>query len=160
MKMLSLIVQALPCLFLFCQAVGARAEADAPPWYTPRQVAQGKILFAENCARCHGNNAQATAHWRRSDADGNFPPPPLNGTAHAWHHSLSLLRRTIREGGGQFGGKMPPFKDQLSPAEIDAIIAWFQSLWPDEIYARWSGAGVPRLPLSDVIKSLVPDDKE
>ena len=40
---------------------------------------------------------------------------------------------------------MPPFKDKLTAQEIDAIIAWFQSLWPDNIYAAWRGFGKPRI---------------
>nr|NIV18536.1 cytochrome c [Woeseiaceae bacterium] len=32
---------------------------------------------------------------------------------------------------------MPGFAEILSGDERLAIIAWFQSLWPDEIYARW-----------------------
>lgn len=129
-------------------------------WYTADQVAQGKVLFAEHCAGCHGKKAESTPQWRKPDANGNFPPPPLNGTAHTWHHSLPLLRRTLREGGAKLGGKMPPFEKKLSPAEIDAIIAWFQSLWPEEIYARWSGVGVPRIPLPDFLKNLVPEAQQ
>lgn len=32
---------------------------------------------------------------------------------------------------------MPPFADVLTDAEIDVVIAWFQSHWPDRIYAAW-----------------------
>ncbi len=32
---------------------------------------------------------------------------------------------------------MPPFNEKLSAEEIDAVIAWFQSLWSDEIYTVW-----------------------
>jgi len=32
---------------------------------------------------------------------------------------------------------MPGFAELLSDAEIDAVIAWFQSFWLDEIYAAW-----------------------
>ena len=33
---------------------------------------------------------------------------------------------------------MPPFEDRLNPGEIDSVIAFFQSQWPDEIYQRWA----------------------
>ena len=92
-----------------------------------------------NCASCHGQNAEATPNWKQTDANGNYPPPPLNGSAHTWHHDLNLLRRTIREGGAKVGGQMPGFEGSLSASEIDSIIAFFQSKWPDEIYQRWSG---------------------
>jgi mono/diheme cytochrome c family protein len=32
---------------------------------------------------------------------------------------------------------MPAFKDQLADRQINDIIAWFQSRWPDEIYQAW-----------------------
>lgn len=57
--------------------------------------------------------------------------------ANTWHHPTVVLKRTIKEGTGKLGGNMPPWGDKLSDEEIEAIIAWFQSLWPDEIYAVW-----------------------
>ena len=32
---------------------------------------------------------------------------------------------------------MPAFQNQLSDAQIDAIIVWLQSLWSDDIYQAW-----------------------
>jgi thiol:disulfide interchange protein DsbC len=113
------------------------AKAENNRWYTDEQVVQGKQLFAANCASCHGKNAESVPDWRKRDANGNYVPPPLNGTAHAWHPSLKILRQTIRKGGKPVGGVMPAVEDKLSDDQIDAIIAWFQSLWTDEIYSLW-----------------------
>ena len=107
-------------------------------WYNAEQVAMGKVIFRENCSVCHGPSAAATPDWRTADANGNLPPPPLDGSAHTWHHSLSLLQQTVREGGAKLGGTMPPFAEKLTAEEVDAAIAWFQSLWDVEIYTRWS----------------------
>lgn len=123
---------------LSAPAATGDAEQELKRWYTPYQVERGRPLYAKNCADCHGKRGESTPLWKELDKDGNFPPPPLNGTAHTWHHNLPLLRQIIREGGAKMGGKMPPFADKLSVAEIDAIIAWVQSLWPEKIYARWS----------------------
>ncbi len=112
-------------------------DDSAKRWYTNEQVAHGQKLFAQYCSGCHGENAAATPDWRKTDAAGNYPPPPLNGSAHTWHHPLSVLRETIRQGGVPMGGVMPGFADKLSAQEIDAVIAWFQSLWPDEVYQAW-----------------------
>ena len=106
-------------------------------WYTQSQVTIGQKVFQNNCAVCHGNNAQGTSDWRKRLADGSFPPPPLNGTAHTWHHPMNILKRTIREGGVAIGGKMPPFKNKLSENEIESIIAYFQNKWTPEIYEIW-----------------------
>jgi len=111
--------------------------ADTGRWYTEDQVARGAGIFTQNCAECHGANAEATQNWREPNADGKYPPPPLNGTAHTWHHPLEMLRRTIRTGGVPLGGLMPPFEGKLSAQDIDAAIAFFQSKWSDKIYSTW-----------------------
>jgi mono/diheme cytochrome c family protein len=113
-------------------------EASSSRWYSKGEEAQGYRLFQANCASCHQADASGTSNWRTLGADGHYPPPPLNGTAHTWHHSLSVLRRTVREGGVALGGSMPPFADKLNDEEIDAILAWVQSKWPAEVYAVWN----------------------
>ncbi len=107
-------------------------------WYSAQQVVQGEKVFAQYCAACHGANAEATANWKQTDANSHYPPPPLNGTAHAWHHSIEVLREQIMQGGAAFGGVMPAFENILSAEEIDQTIAFFQSKWPDELYQRWA----------------------
>ena len=106
-------------------------------WYTFSQVTEGARLYRDNCAVCHGDTAQGDAGWRQIGADGKYPAPPLNGTGHGWHHPLSVLFVTVKNGspGGQ--GNMPAWKDTLTDDEIVAAIAWFQSKWPKEIYTAW-----------------------
>jgi len=107
-------------------------------WYSSSQVAQGKVIYKQHCQDCHGKSAGGKISWRMPNTEGNYPPPPLDGSGHAWHHSLTLLRKTIRDGGAPLGGTMPPFAGELSTDEIDAAIAWFQSLWLVDTYANWS----------------------
>ena len=107
-------------------------------WYTHEQVSRGRDIFQQHCAACHGRWGEGLAEdWRKPDANGNYPPPPLNGTAHTWHHSTDILLRTIENGGVPLGGVMPAFGSVLNEDEAREVIAYFQSLWPDEIYARW-----------------------
>lgn len=106
-------------------------------WYFAEQAERGQAVFAANCAVCHGNNAEATPHWKTPNDSGHYPPPPLNGSAHAWHHPLSILGRTIYFGGAPVGGQMPAFKDKLTESDIIDVIAHFQSYWSDDIYDRW-----------------------
>jgi mono/diheme cytochrome c family protein len=106
-------------------------------WYTKNQVTSGKKLFAVNCSSCHGLNAEKTLNWRTKLADGSYPPPPLNGSAHAWHHSFAQLMRQINDGGAKYGGKMPGFRGALSENEEKDIISYFQSFWNDKIYKSW-----------------------
>lgn len=107
-------------------------------WYSQQQASEGMALFRTHCATCHGQNAESTPNWKQPGSDGHYPPPPLNGSAHTWHHDLPLLRKTIREGGQRLGGVMPPFAHLLNAQQIDAIIAHFQSLWPEDTYGKWA----------------------
>ncbi len=108
-------------------------------WFTKQQLIAGKQVFADNCAVCHGDNGQGTvADWQRPLSNGKYPPPPLDGTAHAWHHDLSVLRRVISEGGQRVGGTMPAMKNKLNEVQINSTLAYITSLWPDETYQRWA----------------------
>ena len=109
----------------------------AERWYSLAQVDAGKSIFNANCSICHGVGAVATPQWRKKMDDGKYPPPPLNGTAHGWHHDLASLRRQINQGGAIYGGWMPALGDSLKPEQLDEVIAYIQSLWPDNIYAGW-----------------------
>ncbi len=100
-------------------------------------VARGAKIYRAHCAECHGANAEGAPNWHAKGADGKYPAPPLNGTGHAWHHPASALKWTIREGTAKLGGNMPPWKDTLPDRDIEAVIAWFQSLWPEEVYKNW-----------------------
>ncbi len=122
--------------FLFYQALQIEDTVEGR-WYTEQQVAQGAPLYQGHCSACHGVEAASTPAWRTPGADGHYPPPPLNGSAHAWHHPMSQLRRTVREGGIALGGVMPPFKSVLDAQQIDATLAWIQSLWSDATYQQW-----------------------
>ena len=112
-------------------------ETIAGRWYTHAQLKMGEQVFNENCAVCHGKTAESISNWKQTLADGSYPPPPLNGSAHAWHHSLSVLLRTINEGGKKLGGNMPGFKNKLTKDEQIASIAFFQSFWDKRIYEIW-----------------------
>lgn len=119
---------------------GSDAAFAAQPierWYASQQVSKGAVVFQQNCAACHGQQAEGAPNWQKLGPDGKYPAPPLNGSGHGWHHPLRILFQVIKNGspGGQ--GNMPPWKDKLGEDEMVAVIAWFQSQWPEEIYAAW-----------------------
>jgi len=128
------IIKILLLLPFFTLALQAEAGER---WFNQEIVDYGNGLFQQNCALCHGQNAEGTTEWKKPDANGNYPPPPLNGSAHAWHHSIPQLAKSIKQGGIELGGVMPPFADQLSDQQVLAVIAYFQSKWPDELYQAW-----------------------
>jgi len=63
----------------------------------------------------------------------------------------------VREGGQKLGGLMPPFEQTLNAPQIDSVIAYFQSKWPEDIYQKWAGRFEPvsDLPSIDDISSLL-----
>ncbi len=120
----------------------AAPAATANRWYSSAQLDRGAQVFAANCALCHGQKAEGTVvNWRARLDDGSFPPPPLNGSAHAWHHPLEILIRVIDYGGAALGGKMPAFDDVLEQPDKLAAVAYFQGFWSDEIYQQWMQMG-------------------
>ena len=107
-------------------------------WYTKNQVKRGYSIFQANCSTCHKPDASGTKDWQTPLENGKYPPPPINCEAHAWHHPLNILRRVVNKGGVALGGWMPGFEDKLSDQDVDDVLAWVQSNWPEEKYHFWS----------------------
>lgn len=101
------------------------------------QIKRGEDVYVANCVGCHGPNGAGTPDWRKPNPDGKYPPPPLDGTAHAWHHSTEVLKKTILKGTPPEIGSMPAWEGKLTEQQVDDVIAWIKSLWPDEIYDIW-----------------------
>lgn len=118
-------------------ATSVAQPSVARPPVDPQLLARGEQLFKQNCASCHGDRARGAPNWEKPGADGKYPAPPLDGSAHAWHHPRVALEKVIKQGTQKIGGNMPAWQGKLSDADIDAVILYFQSLWPDEIYAAW-----------------------
>jgi mono/diheme cytochrome c family protein len=106
---------------------------------TPTQLEQGRTLFAQNCAACHG--PQAVGQLPKSpkggiQADGTYLAPALNGNGHAWHHPNQVLFETIKHGSIAPDSPMRGFSGRLNDEEIVAVIQYFKSLWPATIRER------------------------
>ena len=132
----------LGCLPPHESGEGRDGTPVAGRWYLVEQVQAGSKVFQDHCAHCHGAQAQGvTADWRARLEDGSFPPPPLNGSAHAWHHPLPVLLQVINQGGVPLGGQMPAFANRILDTEKLAAIAYFQSFWNDDVYGNWEQMG-------------------
>lgn len=121
--------------------LGGRAGADEAPLdrkLGPAQVARGKAVYEAHCMECHGPGGKGQpGDWRIRDADGYFPPPPLDDSAHAWHHPTAALLETIRDGSPQGQGRMPAWKGKLTEQEMQDVVAYIKSLWSDPMYRLW-----------------------
>ncbi len=100
------------------------------------------MLYAENCASCHGANLEGEPNWRSPDENGVLPAPPHDETGHTWHHDNGLLFQYSKLGGQEalaqrdvtgFKSGMPGFVETLSDDEIWDIRAFIRSTWPDRI---------------------------
>jgi len=109
-------------------ALGDRGGAAA-------QVAQGRALYADYCASCHGVDLEGQPDWRARLPSGRLPAPPHDETGHTWHHSDRQLIAITKHGPGAlvpgYDSDMPGFAGILSDAEIEAVLAYIKSTWPE-----------------------------
>lgn len=102
------------------------------------QIARGRIVYEKNCQSCHGVEGKGkSADWRIRRPNGMYQPPPLDDSAHAWHHPTADLRQMIKQGSMPGVGDMPPWEGVLTEAEIDDVIVYIKSLWSTEMYGYW-----------------------
>jgi mono/diheme cytochrome c family protein len=115
------------------------------PLVSVEAVAAGARLFLENCAQCHGPEAQGHPDWGNRAVPA--AAPPLNGTGSDVKRSKRELIAVIKQGVKKNGDQMmPAWQGRLSDQEIEQIITWFQALWPPEAYERWQKANAPVAP--------------
>jgi mono/diheme cytochrome c family protein len=100
------------------------------PTLNPEWVTQGALIYAQQCAACHGANLEGAPDWKKPLPDGTFPPPPHDASGHTWHHPDSLLLTIIADGGDPaYNSKMPPFRDRLTELERRAVLEFIKSSW-------------------------------
>jgi mono/diheme cytochrome c family protein len=101
-------------------------------------IERGKLAYQNNCVSCHMPNLSGAENWKDVDEDGHRKAPPLNGTGHAWHHDDKTLHAIIKYGLAKlvknYEGKMMGFGDNLSDKDIDGILAYIKSFWPEDKY--------------------------
>src|SRR5215472_646802 len=78
--------------------LGASVEPTKPDPNNPRLVARGKIVYAQQCASCHGANLEGQPNWRVRLPSGRLPAPPHDSTGHTWHHSDKELFEMVKNG--------------------------------------------------------------
>jgi len=95
----------------------------------------GSRIYLENCAQCHGPEAQGHPDWQNSAVTA---APPLNGTGNEWKRRRSDLVAVIQNGLSRDGKPvMPGWKGRLSDKDIDDLLTWLTALWPNDVYQRW-----------------------
>jgi mono/diheme cytochrome c family protein len=128
----------------------------APGWSAHeldgRDIANGEVLYAEQCAACHGANLEGQPNWSTPDENGVLPAPPHDETGHTWHHDNVLLfdytklggQRALAERGiSGFNSGLPSFSGIISDEEIWDILAYIQSTWPERVQDVQRGRNPP-----------------
>lgn len=102
------------------------------------KIEQGKTLYNNHCASCHGKNLEGQPNWKVRNEQGRLPAPPHDETGHTWHHADQLLFEltkfgmvppNIPEG---YESDMPAYKDTLTDEQIWAVLSYIKSRWPEE----------------------------
>ena len=105
-------------------------------------IGAGKILYAQNCASCHGAHLEGQKDWRKESTEGVYPGPPHDETGHSWHHGDGLLFTYTKYGGTatlaarglkDIKSGMPGFGSKLSDQEIWDILAFIKSTWSQRV---------------------------
>lgn len=117
-----------------------------------KDIANGKTLYAEQCASCHGDNLEGQPNRRTPDDSGVLPAPPHDETGHTWHHDNMLLFEYTRQGGKKamaargisgFNSGMPGFSGEISDDGIWDILAFIRSTWSDRVQEIQRGRNPP-----------------
>ena len=127
--------------FTYWLSTSASSDVGGASRAESYDIEEGALLYAENCASCHGADLEGQPEWRTPGADGRLPAPPHDETGHTWHHPDSLLFDYTKLGGAallarqgvEFDSGMPGFADVLTDQQIHNILAFIRSTWPDRI---------------------------
>ncbi len=106
-------------------AAGAGGNASAA-------AASGGKVYAQSCAGCHQANGQGQP--------AVFPPLAGNSyvtgdSKQVIHTVLYGLNGAIQVGGKPFNGAMPPWKGQLSNADVADVISYIRGTWGNKASA-------------------------
>lgn len=95
----------------------------------PKAAQSGKALYKTNCQGCHGNDGVGENYSKASLANKKYRmAPPLDYSAHTWHHTDDALVKTILNGSPN-SKRMIAWKKILSKKDAQDLVAYIKSLW-------------------------------
>lgn len=89
-------------------------------------VVEGKRIYRQRCASCHGRYLQGQPLWQLLDKDAGRRAPAHDETGHTWQHADEAIFRMTKYG----SATMPGFGDALSDSDILAVMAFIKARWP------------------------------
>jgi mono/diheme cytochrome c family protein len=97
----------------------------SPPEAAPPQDAAH--IWAQRCQGCHGPDGKARTRVGHREGIDDFTTAEWQGANKDEH-----IRDIITEG-SPANAKMKPFKETLTPQEIDALVAYIRTLAPSAV---------------------------
>jgi high-affinity iron transporter len=104
-------------------ALGVLSAVPAPA--LAADAAKGRTVYETRCAPCHGSDGKGDG-----PAAAALTPPPRNFRDPAFWNGRTPAQLALTVKDGRPGTLMAPFKDVLSAAEIDDVVAYVQSFRP------------------------------
>lgn len=96
----------------------ARPQQDPATALQARVLERGRTLYEAACAECHGLDGKGYAQ-------SLVLAPPLDGSAHSWHHPDSQILGLLRFG----GTTMPAVAAGWSDEDVEAVLTFVKSRW-------------------------------
>ena len=113
----------------FSHSVSAQSE----------ELDAGRGLYLANCASCHGVKLEGQPDWMKRLPSGRLPAPPHDETGHTWHHSdkqlFTIVKRGLAAISPGYKSDMPAFEVVLTDGEIQAVLDYIKSTWPERARA-------------------------
>jgi mono/diheme cytochrome c family protein len=125
------LIVGLSALIVVVAISACRGEGDAdtnrfPIEVTDSRIEAGELIYADNCASCHGPVNGPTV----------LDSAPVHGDAgHTWHHPDRLLFQWVLDR-PPLAVTMPAFRDKLTEEEVIDALAFIKSHWLPEIQDR------------------------
>jgi mono/diheme cytochrome c family protein len=99
-----------------------------------QMLAQGKLLYENNCIGCHGKDAGGQDPLKPLGGtypDGMYYAPALNATGHTAVHTTNSLFFVAKYGSmTNADSAMRGWEGRLSDEELASVVQWFRSTWP------------------------------
>jgi mono/diheme cytochrome c family protein len=112
----ALVLCAIVLSFSSLAAVAASGEPESKKSKPP---ADGRTVYANNCARCHGGDGTSQTTMGQMTEAPDLTDP-------AWQRGKGTSRMAASVANGR--GQMPAFKKKLSRQEIAAAVAYIRTL--------------------------------
>jgi len=115
-------------------SIARNAAKRVPP-------SEGKDVYDEFCAYCHGFNLDGKSEWFNKTDKDPAQSPRMDDQGIAWRMPDTLLFSITKNGGQKHAlpgikSEMPAFEGVVSDKEINMALDYIKSRWPEDLRAH------------------------